>query len=120
MGLNHSALSRQNARSIQTGSLRLGCVWRLAFGGNLAPISVKPAWSLAFGEVEFVLNLLLPTREAGKAFSVFKRRSDLGLSVGEALAGVGDVTGEIRGCLIEVSIQQSVQLQRGRARAGAE
>ena len=79
MGLNHSALSRQNARSIQTGSLRLGCVWRLAFGGNLAPISVKPAWSLAFGEVEFVLNLLLPTREAGKAFSVFKRRSDLDL-----------------------------------------
>jgi hypothetical protein len=56
----------KNARSIQTGFLRLGCVCRLAFRGGLVRIPVKPAWSLAFGEVEFALNLLLPTREAGR------------------------------------------------------
>ena len=67
--------------------LRLG--GGVAFGGSLVRFPIEATWRLAFVEVKRLLNFLLPARQSGQAFGVFKRRFNLGLGVRKSLAGVG-------------------------------
>ena len=86
----------------QIRDFRFRVAGRAIFGGSLVLLPIEAARCMAFGQVKFVLDLLLPTHQRGQAFGVFKRRFDLDFCVREALAGVGQVLGEIRGGLIEV------------------
>ena len=49
----------------------------VAFGGSLVWFPIEAAGGLAFGQVEFILDLLLPTRQEAQALGIFKRRFDL-------------------------------------------